>query len=55
MGEDDVSNVVALVPTGLPFCLTWGLSLHSAFTVSLIMSLLTSRSVHSLGTQPGCW
>lgn len=58
MGEDDVTVVVALgVPTGLPFCLTWGLSFFfsSAFTVSLPTSLLMSRSVHSWDTQPGCW
>ncbi len=53
MGEDDVTVVVAIgVPTGLPFCLTWGLSLSSAFTVS---SLLKSWNVYSLDTQPGCW
>lgn len=56
MGEDDVTVVVAVgVPTGLPFCLTWGLSLSSGLTDSLPTSLLTSRSVHSLETQPGCW
>lgn len=56
MGEDDVTVVVAIgVPVGLPFCLTWGLSLSSEFTVSLPISLLMSRNVHSLDTQPGCW
>lgn len=53
VGEEDVPVVVATgVPKGLvPFCLTWGLSLSSAITVSLP----TSRNVHSLDTQPGCW
>lgn len=54
VGEDDVTVVVAIgVPTGLPFCLTLGLSLPSAFKVSLSKSLLTSRNVHSLDT--GSW
>lgn len=54
--EDDVTAAVALgVPTGLPFCIAWEFSLSSVFTVSLPTSLLTSRTVHSVDTQPGCW
>lgn len=57
VGEDDVTVVVVAieVPTGLPFCLAWGFPLSSAFTVCLPTSLLTSQTVHSLDTQPGCW
>lgn len=55
MGEDADIVVVTGVPRVLPFCLTWGLSLSSAFTDSLPMSLLTSLRAHSLVTQPGCW
>jgi len=56
MGEDDVPVFEAIgLPMGLPFCLTWGLSLSSAFTDSLLASLPRFRSVHSFETQPGCW
>lgn len=48
---DVVRMVTALVPTGLPFCLTLSLPL----TVSLLTSLLASWSVHSFAPQPCCW
>lgn len=53
VGEDDATEAVALGV--LPFCLTWGFSFSSTFTVSLPTSWPTSRSVHSLEMQPGCW
>lgn len=52
-GEDEATGAVALGV--LPFCLTWGFSFSSTFTVSLPTSWPTSRSVHSLEMQPGCW
>lgn len=50
VGEDDVTDTLALAAaTGLPFCLTWKLSLFSAVTVSLSLSM--SGTEQSLETQ----